>query len=698
MQIKQFVIDNWIAILLLLFIITFSVQIRIYNTNSETLSAIDPFFYYYNTRNLIDNNWIPPTWNSLSHYPPGVPTTGTWWGFCYALAGWHYLYKIFDPGATLMFTTHYATGFLAIFLVIIAFMVGRQITKNNYGGLLVPVFLSTPMIISRTGNGFSDSDIITIILSLLCIWTIIRVYKKPNTPNYILAVLSCLVFALSWGVSWWIFYIFGLSVVLLVVVKTVLGKLSKKEFLGLIKPLLIIGIVTSILTLPLNGNHAIKSLQTMSGYATEHLIVMQSIAELQTVAFNSSGFQQIFNNVGYSMYISLLFFIPVIFMLWKRMEFGIDKLFLLVFFLFTFFLCFKGIRYALMFSIANALMASWVLIKIFDIIKPKLSENKQIFFKSIYVGIVIYLCFLTMNIADGVAQGNKNAGMPANWKSALDYLADLTHPEENRIMLYEYWDYGHYYSAWNFFNTFDGAQAGEGAYPYNHDHRIKSSGRIYATSNETEALELLAQYNGLDEEKCEDAKKYHKQNFGVDMPEENCKPIDEVYFMSSADLISKFPWLSFYGGYDDGAFRYTPKDVYDFASHPGLCQTRDTFVYCPWVMNRNSEGEFTRMQGYSFTIVERNETAVPVYITPVGAYIVDNTIVNNQQLDFSSYNPSAEHLDGMLILIENTAIYVPEALKDSIFVKTFFFAGQGLEHFELVYSNSEMSIYRVNFD
>jgi len=37
-------------------------------------------------------------------------------------------------------------------------------------------------------------------------------------------------------------------------------------------------------------------------------------------------------------------------------------------------------------------------------------------------------------------------------------------------------------------------------------------------------------------------------------------------------------------------------------------------------------------------------------------------------------------------------------IKDSVFVRTFFYDGEGLEHFEQVFTNPEIRLYRVNLD
>jgi len=43
-------------------------------------------------------------------------------------------------------------------------------------------------------------------------------------------------------------------------------------------------------------------------------------------------------------------------------------------------------------------------------------------------------------------------------------------------------------------------------------------------------------------------------------------------------------------------------------------------------------------------------------------------------------------------------IFMDPKIRDSIFTKMFFFDGKGLKHFELVYSNPEVKIFKVHFE
>jgi hypothetical protein len=71
-----------------------------------------------------------------------------------------------------------------------------------------------------------------------------------------------------------------------------------------------------------------------------------------------------------------------------------------------------------------------------------------------------------------------------------------------------------------------------------------------------------------------------------------------------------------------------------------------------------------------------------------------------QVIDLSSVNTTLEKINGTLWIQPDfrAMIYLPPEIADSIFVRTFFFNGEGLQHFKLVYSNPEIKLYKVIFD
>lgn len=261
-------------------------------------------------------------------------------------------------------------------------------------------------------------------------------------------------------------------------------------------------------------------------------------------------------------------------------------------------------------------------------------------------------------------------------------------------------EFGHIISYYDFHNMFDGAQGLiKYTYPYNHNERIHDSGKMFATSNETLAVELLEKYRGLDNETCADAKRHYKETFGIDMPDEMCEDLDEVYLLASADLINKFTWLSYFGSVGDGEFHFKATSLQDVYNNPGHCMVPydDTAIWCMWSMPVNEESKFIHGE-FVFEFIDTENGSIPILTTPMTAKIVDNVYYNGNMFDFSWFRPEKEHDKGILLVLNNQAIYVPEKLRDSIFVRTFIYNGQGLEHFEYVYGNNEVKLFKVNFN
>ena len=100
-------------------------------------------------------------------------------------------------------------------------------------------------------------------------------------------------------------------------------------------------------------------------------------------------------------------------------------------------------------------------------------------------------------------------------------------------------------------------------------------------------------------------------------------------------------------------------------------------------------------------IVQKGDQLIPIYNNK---YLIKNMIFYNQaqeqKLDLSTYETDSPKIDGLVWVDPSfrNLIYFSPFTKDSIFTRLFFFDGRELEHFELVYSNPEIKLFKVNFD
>jgi hypothetical protein len=224
-------------------------------------------------------------------------------------------------------------------------------------------------------------------------------------------------------------------------------------------------------------------------------------------------------------------------------------------------------------------------------------------------------------------------------------------------------------------------------------------GRVFSTSNETEAIKILKKYMQLTPEQCEEARKKWPQ-----MPKDACEPVSEMYVIASADLIGKYYWLSYFSSCEK-QFGWQAWD---------MCSKS-----VKWFLE-NAEGK----NFYQLRFSRFDATGNPVYTGIIGIITlgqINNTLVGiyqnrfiirkivyfqNNQMIAKEYKVE-NSIDGLLWVDPGFGMVIfmePEIYK-GLFTNLFFFNGNGLEefgvsklnHFKLVYSNPELKIFRVIF-
>jgi len=102
------------------------------------------------------------------------------------------------------------------------------------------------------------------------------------------------------------------------------------------------------------------------------------------------------------------------------------------------------------------------------------------------------------------------------------------------------------------------------------------------------------------------------------------------------------------------------------------------------------------------TLTERDGQLIAIMNIPEQG--IRNVIIN-ELVYFQDGEPQrvtyedANGIDGMLWIDPGfgSAIFMEPSIRDSVFTKMFFFNGNGLNNFELVYSNPEIRLYKVAF-
>ena len=495
-------------------------------------------------------------------------------------------------------------------------------------------------------------------------------------------------------------------------------------------------------------------------------IVNVSVAELQPISIlTKSGFMSVVQRIGLGPMLLFIIGLPVLvfYKIYKKERASFVEIFLFMWSVITFYLILHGVRFSLLFSAASTTAAGYVvgnlikkinlgflifsgsfLIYSFMIFNPSAiltlffvfgsialvlaslfvffrlernDEKENDLIKATFLGVTALLVLIF--ISDAMIFANQAGGMEVshNWIEMLEWMKKNADPKAE---VATWWDPGHIIAGYTGLRVHaDGAHCGtEECIPYPHNTRIQDMGRMMTTSNETETVELLKKYMVLTPEQCNEV----KEKYGDIVPKEACESATEMYFIASSDLIGKYTWMDYFGGY-----RAPIASPQNFEKNPGVCcpstpdaepgqmscgefagQGKGVWVWCPWIFNfegqqQDQQGNPVFVYAYSglkIAIIQKGNELIPVYSNK---YAINNMIFYNQgkeqRLNLSNSTLNLEKIDGMIWVDPSfqNLIYFSPSVKSSIFTRLFFFNGEGLDHFELVFSNSEVKLFKVKF-
>jgi len=220
---------------------------------------------------------------------------------------------------------------------------------------------------------------------------------------------------------------------------------------------------------------------------------------------------------------------------------------------------------------------------------------------------------------------------------------------------------------------------------------------MFTTNDENISVSLIKKYTYLTPEQCQEA----RDAFGDRMPENACDPVSEIYIIASSDLIGKYYWMSFFGnclkqfGLNSSACyesinwfkenaqgrNYFQMSITGYDEQQGVRQYANGQMLLAW-----SDGQW-----------------VPLLNMPEQG--IRNVVVReivyyeNGEMKHVVYSNVSSAVNGMVWVDPSyqIAFFMDPDIKDSIFTRMFFFNGEGLEHFELVFQNSEIRLFKVKF-
>jgi dolichyl-diphosphooligosaccharide--protein glycosyltransferase len=417
-----------------------------------------------------------------------------------------------------------------------------------------------------------------------------------------------------------------------------------------------------------------------SNVSTEPLLVNISVAELQTLnVFTSDGIVAVATRVGILPTVLTALLIPFAFYkMYKKEKINYIEIFLFIWALVSIFLISRGIRFSLLFSIAAAATSGYVIGNLFLHLKHRL-----ILFSIVFGIIGLFSIFF---LSDAIQYGFAGTSMilSQNWYDSLDWLK--TNGDQDSLVM-TWWDPGHIITGYTGLKAMaDGAHCDpNNCIPYNHNIRIRDMGRTFSTSNETEALDIIEKYKELTPDQCQSA----RDKWGAIMPSDACKPVSNIYLIASSDLIGKYYWLSYFGSYNETTkvgegtqFSQLSFSGFDSSGLP-------TYGNVITLMQKESDNQL-------FAVINVPEQGIR------NAVIKDLVYYQNNQkirISYNSTNSTSKVFDAMLWVDPSfqAVIFMDAPVRDSIFTKLFFWDGEGLKHFEMVYSNSEVKIFKVIF-
>jgi dolichyl-diphosphooligosaccharide--protein glycosyltransferase len=674
-----------------------AVWLRWTTANFDIILDYDPWWFYRHAEELVNNNLVPLKWDELSFFPPGRPVD-FYMGWPYTIALSYLITKFFISISLMKFAGLFIALFSA-FCAVPAFFVGRSIT-NKWGGLVTAFFaVITPTFLSVSMAGYCDSDVVDVFYTFLVILTTLYALKKTSSGKLfskgsimaiILAVFSYWLFTLNWNNSFYIYFIFVAFIPILIIFYVIESFFSKKqenfgtalrrklkESRNIILTIILIGILSEILCLATSGwpfntlaphNQLLEGLNMLSG---KSLIVNISVAELQQVnVFSREGFLAIANRVGIiPTILAIVGLISItLYKLFYGKKISLAEYFAIIWMIVSFWLITRGVRFSLLFSMAVATTSGFVVGNLVEFLR----NNKNLFILSSIFGLLLF--GLIWHLSDNILYSQGMVGMEVdqNWKDALNWLKANAN---KKAIVSTWWDPGHIITGYTGLRVHaDGAHCGSSCIPYNHDTRIQDMGKTFSTSDENEAANIMKKYMQLTPEQCQKV----KQTYGDILPKDACDPIPEMYFIASSDLIGKYYWLSYFGtgqGRNFVQLKISSQDV------------NGNLIYGDGII----------------TLAIKNNQLVPILNVPqqgIANVVVKNIIYYQNGIEQKfEYTNITNTIDGLVWVDPSfqVVIFMDAQIKDSVFTKLFFFDGKGLTHFEKVFGNSEVKIFKIKF-
>ncbi|MBI4017468.1 MAG: hypothetical protein HY366_00815 [Candidatus Aenigmarchaeota archaeon] len=286
--------------------------------------------------------------------------------------------------------------------------------------------------------------------------------------------------------------------------------------------------------------------------------------------------------------------------------------------------------------------------------------------RAIVVGTMMITAVIAISHASQLAGAIGGESISGNWESALTWLRDSTSDD---AVVGTWWDPGHQLAGFSGKRVIaDGAHCADSECKPGLNTRITDLGFIFATSDEEAAVQRLLKYRG---------------------------DSSEVYWIVSDDLIGKFRWLQYFGTGCDGVGQYTADGqsrcpLYSQLSAQRASYDQNTLQPVVYYYDNNMRVVFNQ-DGIPIVIYE-NDGKTSTFAREIANVnntpqrLALNTDANSTLVGTVWVHPDYSYL-----------VYVPPQLDNSMFTRMFLYEDK-FEHFEMVYKNKEVKIYKLKLD
>ena len=686
-SLKNKLIKHW-PIFALILIFLFSFHIRSINIQPDMIVHFDPVFQLRMTQYIVDWGHLP-IWDELTYYVGGAKTP-TDSPFMWYLTAWFFMIlKTLGSTMSLMTTAVYASALYGALAVLPAYFLVKEFS-NKYGGLLAATLIATaPQILIRTFGGSFDTDQMVIFFILMSLLALITLIKRKNIATMGLALLVFTAFIMTWPMFVYTIAIIGAFVVAYFLISWFLKRkdensenLKKKHIKELTDNVVILTAFSFILMVIgfILKKNLIENFLAVFGFALkpESLIVNISIAELQPFnIFNFAGWVTALGNFTVGdvvidsgiMVVFMALMLTALYISYKKKNI-FDLAFIMTLIGIGIYTTFRGIRFTEFSSILFLCVAGIGYGKLIDFIK-----DRNITVRNFVFGLGIAVIFIGMFIGSSVGE-QVGPEKPPNWMDAWDFIRTQT-PELSVVGTW--WDPGHMIAGFaERRNMADGAHCGSDVCLYGINDRITSLGKIMATNDEEESIELINKYKGNS---------------------------PKAYWIASNDLIGKFQWCQYFGTGCDARVDpncqlylymgltnqiFSGNDL--FANQYGSVLVMDNYDFPLPLLVQNR----IAMMPKEIIYYENNEVKILTITEGMKTALIESMKPHEEALAIRM----SEDLFEYTVWVEETGSYIvliPPRMRDAVFTKMFMLEGEGLDHFKQVFRNNEVKIYEVIF-